>query len=76
MQLADVSASAAGLIAGHAICEYLSTQARVSIDIDRSTTFGVMVTDKATGNTRLVSAFEIGQLFAAQAILTAAPAPH
>lgn len=76
MQQSDISAGAAALIAGHAICEYLSTQARVSIDIDRSTAFGVTVTDQRTGTARLISAFEIGQLLDAQAILTASPAPH
>jgi len=76
MQQADISAGAAALIAGHAICEYVSSHARVSIDIDRSTAFGIVVTDKTTGTTRLVSAFEISQLFAAQAILTAVPTPH
>jgi hypothetical protein len=76
MQRADISTDTASTLAAQAICEYVSTQARVAIDIDRSTAFGIVVVDRATNTTRIVSAFEISQLLAAQALLTESPAPH
>jgi hypothetical protein len=76
MQRAEVSTDTASTLAAQAICEYVSTRARVAIDIDRSTAFGIVVIDRATNTTRIVSAFEISQLLAAQALLAEAPAPH
>ncbi|AOB29895.1 hypothetical protein AKI39_03110 [Bordetella sp. H567] len=76
MQRAEVSADTASTLAAHAICEYLSTQARVAIDIDRSTAYGIVVIDRATNSKRIVSAFEISQLLTAQALLAGTATPH
>lgn len=77
MQRAPISQRRAETIAAQAICEYQCHEAKVSIDVDSSTAFCVVVVDRATNKRRAVSAFEIAELLTDRALATAlAAASH
>ncbi|MFY4039329.1 hypothetical protein ACOTJL_26575 [Achromobacter xylosoxidans] len=60
MAMANCSKRTAATQAAQAIAEISSARSRVSLDMDRSTSHALFVVERASGNTRVISAAELG----------------
>ncbi|CAB3850476.1 hypothetical protein LMG26858_01681 [Achromobacter anxifer] len=77
MAMANCSKRTAATQAAQAIAEISSARSRVSLDMDRSTSHALFVVERASGNTRVISAAELTAILdahdAAQASRQARP---
>ncbi|WP_125284921.1 hypothetical protein [Achromobacter denitrificans] len=62
MAMANCSKRTAATQAAQAIAEISSARSRVSLDMDRSTSHALFVVERATGNTRVISAAELAAI--------------
>lgn len=62
MAMANCSKRTAATQAAQAIAEISSARSRVSLDMDRSTSHALFVIDRASGNTRVISAAELAAI--------------
>jgi hypothetical protein len=65
MALCNCSRRTAETVAAQVIAEQTSRHARVSFDMDRSTSHALFVRDRSTDTTRVISAAELVQLLSA-----------
>lgn len=77
MATANCSKRTAATQAAQAIAEISSARSRISLDMDRSTSHALFVVERASGNTRVISAAELAAILdahdAAQASRQALP---
>ena len=73
MAVANCSKRTAATQAAQAIAEISSARSRVSLDMDRSTSHALFVVERASGNTRVISAAELAAILDAH---DAAQAPR
>lgn len=59
MAMANCSKRTAATQAAQAIAEISSARSRVTLDMDRSTSHALFVVERASGNTRVISATEL-----------------
>lgn len=62
MAMANCSKRTAATQAAQAIAEISSARSRVSLDMDRSTSHALFVVERASGNTRVISAAELAAI--------------
>lgn len=62
MAIANCSKRTAATQAAQAIAEISSARSRVSLDMDRSTSHALFVVERASGNTRVISAAELAAI--------------
>lgn len=62
MAMANCSKRTAATQAAQAIAEISSARSRVSLDMDRSTSHALFVVERASGNTRVISAAELASI--------------
>lgn len=62
MAVANCSQATAATQAAQVIAEHDSARSRVTLDMDRSTSFALFVVDQVSGNTRVISAAELARI--------------
>ncbi|HFQ7463916.1 TPA: hypothetical protein ACHSX3_006465, partial [Pseudomonas aeruginosa] len=62
MAMANCSKRTAATQAAQAIAEISSARSRVNLDMDRSTSHALFVVERASGNTRVISAAELAAI--------------
>ncbi|GEM_PF-1787800 len=64
MAVANCSKGTAATQAAQAIAEISSARSRLTLDMDRSTSHALFVVERASGNTRVISAAELAAILA------------